>query len=90
MEKFTAAFDSKIGNYRQGTIFEGSKPDSIHYYAFDDLPKGDEPPLSVEEELIDASLHGQDKPYFKELDAYIGCHMVVPGSDGMSMVSSHK
>ena len=87
MDKFTAAIESESGNYRQGTLLEESTPDSIYHFAFNDLPMKTMIKLFLlRRNLLMRHFMSRMNPIFEELDKYIGCHVVIPGSDGVNGV----
>ena len=86
MDEFNASIDAKIGNYRRGVLFNDIKPDLISFTAFDNTTKDEDTVFPYADEPVNAPLHEQNDTYFEELDNYIDCHVVVPGSDGVTGV----
>ena len=84
-DNFTQSVEGKIGNHRQ-PIYDLVAPDRIYFAAFGDQPDEDDRLLPYGEEIMDQKTMDIDDSYLKQLDAYIGAKLVVPGQDSVPVL----
>lgn len=81
--------ESRIGNAKQ-PLFNLADPDHIYYDVFDDDVNGDDIYLPYGDELQEMKTEDITGAYLETLDEYIGAEIVIPGQDGLPVLTKVK
>lgn len=87
--RFMKSVEEKIGNYKQA-VFDEENPNYIYFDAFGDDRDADAPVLPYGDEIVDAKTEEIDSAYLESLDEYIGAEVVIPGKDGVPVLTKVK
>ena len=91
MEKYTKSLHEEIGDHNKAIIKgEILSEDNIYYDAFFDTTEDDKITWPWEKELEELPLQDEDDTTLEALDQYIGANLVLPGRDGLEVLTQVK
>ena len=88
-DTFMRSVEARIGNAKQ-PLFNLADPEHIYYDAFDDDVNGDDIYLPYGDELQEMKTEEVNDAYLETLDEYIGAEIVIPGRDGLPVLTKVK
>ena len=86
MKAFMDIVEAKIGNKRQ-PLYLKDDPEAIYYDLMGDDRDADENVLPYGDKLIDTKTANVNEAYLKSLDTYIWASMILPGRDGIPVLT---